>query len=201
MATRDPRDPTAKRDDLRARKRLQAERRIQSAALGLFDRYGFDAVTVEQVAAAADVSVMTVYRYFATKENLVLQDKSEGYLTDAIVDAIRNGYDIPAAVEHILEQLPAQLAEDAERDARVRIRLTNEVPAIAGAAHIRARARARQLAEALPGGAADGLDARVQALATLAALEAATDHWNVAPDAGTLRDACLAAVRMLRTPW
>lgn len=199
METTDHRDPTTQRDGLRARKRRQTERRIQTAALGLFERYGFDAVTVEQVAAEANVSVITIYRYFATKENLVLQDPSEGELTDAIIEAIRTGCDIPAAVEHVLERLPAERAEDAERDARVRIRLASEIPAIAGAAHIRARARATQLVEALPDGRADRLDARVQALATLAALEAATDHWNDAPDAGTLRDVSLTAVRTLRT--
>ncbi|RSM70079.1 hypothetical protein DMB66_09820 [Actinoplanes sp. ATCC 53533] len=199
METRDHRDPTTKRDGLRARKRRQAERRIQTAALDLFERHGFDAVTVEQVAAEASVSVITIYRYFGTKENLVLQDPSEGELTDAIIEAIRTGYDIPAAVEHVLERLPAERAEDAERDARVRIRLASEIPAIAGAAHIRARARATQLVEALPAGRADRLDARVQALATLAALEAATDHWNDAPNAGTLRDVSLTAVRTLRT--
>ncbi|TDC43797.1 TetR family transcriptional regulator [Micromonospora sp. KC213] len=201
MEARDLRDPTAQGSGLRARKRRQTERRIQAAALGLFERYGFDAVTVEQVAAEADVSVVTVYRYFVTKENLVLQDPFEGELTDAILEAIRTGHDIPAAVQHVLEQLPAERAEDTEQDARVRIRLANEIPAIAGAAHIRARARARQLVEALPGGLADRLDARVQALATFAALEAAADHWHDVPDAGTLRDVSLAAVRTLRTTW
>ena len=156
-------------------------------------------MTVEQVAAAADVSVATVYRYFVTKENLVLQDTLEGELTTAIIQAIQTGLDIPAAVEHVLEQLPAESAEDAERDARVRIRLTNEVPAIAGAAHIRARARAVELIDALPAAQrGDGLRARAQALATLATLEAAADHWHDTQGAETLRDVSLAAVRSLR---
>lgn len=190
---------TARPDGLRARKRSQTERRIQTAALELFDRYGFDDVTVEQVAAAADVSVATVYRYFVTKENLVLHDALESELTRAIIDAIRAGLDIPAAVEHVLEQLPAESADDAERDARVRIRLTNEVPAIAGAAHIRARACAVELIDALPDARrGDGLRARAQALAALATLEAAADHWHDTRGTATLRDVSLAAVRSLR---
>ncbi len=183
---------------LRERKRLQTERRIQAAALERFGRRGFDEVTVEQVAEAAEVSVATVYRYFATKENLVLHDSIEHELTAAIIEAIRGGLDIPAALERVLEALPSESASDVEVDARVRIRLANEVPAIAGAAHIRARARAAQLVDALKQTALDPLSARVQAMATLAALEAAADYWHDEPSAGTLRDVSLAAVRSLR---
>lgn len=185
---------------LRARKRSQTERRIQAAALALFDRHGFDDVTVEDVAAASDVSVATVYRYFVTKENLVLHDPLENELTNAIIEAIRTGLDVPAALEHVLEHLPAESAEEAERDARTRIRLANEVPAIAGAAHIRARARAGELVDALPAARReDPLRARVHALAALATLEAAADHWHDAPAPATLRDVSLAAIRSLRS--
>lgn len=185
-------------DGLRVRKRIQTERRIQRAALELFDRLGFDEVTVEHVAEAAEVSVATVYRYFVTKENLVLHDGTEHELTAAIIEAIRGGLDIPTALERVLEAMPAGPAADAEWNARVRIRLVNEVPAIAGAAHIRARARANQLLDAHQQTALDPLSARVEALATLAALEAAADHWHDHPIAGTLRDVSLAAVRALR---
>jgi AcrR family transcriptional regulator len=186
---------TERRADLSSR---VTERRIQAAALALFDRHGFDDVTVEDVAAASDVSVATVYRYFVTKENLVLHDPLENELTNAIIEAIRTGLDILAALEHVLEHLPTESAEEVERDARTRIRLANEVPAIAGAAHIRARARAEELVDALPAARReDRLRARVHALAALATLEAAADHWHDAP--ATLRDVSLAAIRSLRS--
>ncbi|MEV0949431.1 TetR family transcriptional regulator [Promicromonospora sp. NPDC050249] len=194
------RGDTAPPGGLRARKRRQTERRIQAAALALFDRHGFDDVTIEHVADASDVSVATVYRYFVTKENLVLHDPLESELTNAIIEAIRTGLDIPAALEHVLEHLPTGSAEEAERDARTRIRLANEVPAIAGAAHIRARARAEELVDALPAARReDRLRARVHALAALATLEAAADHWHDAQDPATLRDVSLAAIRSLRS--
>lgn len=199
VTTGDRHDDAAPPSGLRARKRRQTERRIQTAALALFDRHGFDDVTVEDVAAASDVSVATVYRYFATKENLVLHDPLENELTSAIIEAIRTGLDIPAALENVLEHLPAESAEEAERDARTRIRLANEVPAIAGAAHIRARARAEELVDALPTARReDRLRARVHALAALATLEAAADHWHDAEPPATLRDVSLAAIRSLR---
>ena len=42
-------------------------------ARGLFAEHGFDAVTVDQVAAAADVAKKTVFNYFPTKEDLVFE--------------------------------------------------------------------------------------------------------------------------------
>ena len=56
----------------RDRKRLANREAIRAAALRLFMDRGFDAVSVEQVAEAADVSPSTVYRNFPTKEDLVL---------------------------------------------------------------------------------------------------------------------------------
>ncbi|MFJ2832107.1 helix-turn-helix domain-containing protein [Streptomyces sp. NPDC087263] len=48
---------------------------IQSHAMRLFIEHGYDETTVNQVAKAADVSPMTVYRHFPTKEDLVLYDQ------------------------------------------------------------------------------------------------------------------------------
>src|SRR3954447_2658870 len=56
--------------DRRARKKLKTRTEIRSAAQGLFDERGFDAVTIADVAAEADVAVQTVFNHFATKEDL-----------------------------------------------------------------------------------------------------------------------------------
>jgi AcrR family transcriptional regulator len=59
---------------LRERRRLKAMRDIQECALDLFDERGFGAVTIEEIAAAAEVSPSSVYRYFGTKEGIVVTD-------------------------------------------------------------------------------------------------------------------------------
>jgi AcrR family transcriptional regulator len=59
---------------LRAQRRAETQRTIQAHAVRLFTERGYDATTVTDVAEAAGVSPMTVYRHFPTKEDLVLAD-------------------------------------------------------------------------------------------------------------------------------
>jgi AcrR family transcriptional regulator len=57
---------------LRARKKARTHDAIADAAISLFLAHGFDQVSVTDIAAAAEVSKPTLFRYFATKEDLVL---------------------------------------------------------------------------------------------------------------------------------
>src|ERR1044072_9530674 len=59
---------------LRERWRRDARRTIQERALDLFDERGFANVTIEQIATAAEVSASSVYRFFGTKEGLIVAD-------------------------------------------------------------------------------------------------------------------------------
>ena len=58
-------------EGLRERKKRQTHEAIAEAAMALFVEHGFDAVTVADVARAADVSEKTVFNYFPAKEDLV----------------------------------------------------------------------------------------------------------------------------------
>ena len=60
---------------LRERKKLEVRERIAGAAFRLFSESGFDNVTVAEVAAAAETSVQTVFNYFPTKEDLLLNGR------------------------------------------------------------------------------------------------------------------------------
>lgn len=57
---------------LRERKKQRMFQTLSDVAIGLFLERGFDAVSVAEVAAAAEVSKPTLFRYFPAKEDLVL---------------------------------------------------------------------------------------------------------------------------------
>jgi AcrR family transcriptional regulator len=72
------------RESLRAQRRAETQRAIQGHAVRLFSERGYDATTVTDVAAAAGVSPMTVYRHFPTKEDLVLVDQHDQLIAERV---------------------------------------------------------------------------------------------------------------------
>ena len=64
---------------LRAKKAEKTRKRILNEALQLFKRDGYDQTTMELIAEAAEVSPSTLYRYFPSKD-LILLDPMSGYL-------------------------------------------------------------------------------------------------------------------------
>jgi AcrR family transcriptional regulator len=74
-------------EGLRERKKRQTRAAIAEAAMALFAEHGFDAVTVADVARAADVSEKTVFNYFPAKEDLVMLGGEERRA--ALIEAIR----------------------------------------------------------------------------------------------------------------
>ncbi|MGP3999260.1 TetR/AcrR family transcriptional regulator [Streptomyces sp. 8N706] len=73
---------TVRAEGLRERKKRQTRQHISDVATGLFMERSFDAVTIAEVAEAAEVSVNTVYNYFPAKEDLFFDRE------DAVVDRL-----------------------------------------------------------------------------------------------------------------
>jgi AcrR family transcriptional regulator len=103
---------------LRERKKARTRATIQREALRLFQRDGYAATSVEAIAAAAEVSPSTFFRYFPTKEDVVLSDfvdettlerfveaPAELSVLEALTHAVRTGMaDLPVedvALEHL----------------------------------------------------------------------------------------------------
>src|SRR6185503_2655276 len=94
---------------LRERKKEQTRHAIGETATRLFIERGFDAVTVAEVARAADVAENTVFNYFPTKEDLffdrhaAVEDQFSRIVRtrapqESVVDALRR--DFLEAVDH-----------------------------------------------------------------------------------------------------
>jgi AcrR family transcriptional regulator len=85
---------------LRERNKLRRREQITEAALRLFAARGFDGVTIEEIADAADVSRRTFFRYFARKEDVIVAWKRQ--MADELRTALaeRPGEDSPFDAAH-----------------------------------------------------------------------------------------------------
>ncbi|MEP7192739.1 MAG: TetR/AcrR family transcriptional regulator [Actinomycetota bacterium] len=182
---------------LRERKKERTREAIQREALRLIASRGYDATTCEQIAAAAEVSPATLYRYFATKEDVVLQDGYDPMIAEAI--RARPAHESPlTAVRRGLADTFADVYQGDVAPIRQRTALILSVPAL--------KARSREQLDSLvthlrgvlaerSGRGHEDFDAEVAASTCAAALEVAVGRW--ARDGGDLPshvDAAFAAL-------
>jgi AcrR family transcriptional regulator len=99
----------AQTEGLRARKKRAAREAIAVTARRLFAERGFDAVTVAEVAAAADVSEKTVFNHFATKEDLAFAGREEG-IARLVADISERPVD--ASILDVFRALTAAVIDD-----------------------------------------------------------------------------------------
>ncbi|MCQ0023640.1 TetR/AcrR family transcriptional regulator [Streptomyces somaliensis DSM 40738] len=90
-------------EGLRERKKRRTRQHISDVATGLFLERGFDAVTITEIAEAAEVSVNTVYNYFPAKEDLFL-DRGEDAV-DRLARWVRGRRDGESAAGAVLREL------------------------------------------------------------------------------------------------
>ncbi len=167
-------------EGLRERKRRQTRERITEAARVLFLEHGFDAVTVEAIAAAADVSKRSFFDYFPAKEDVVAAWQ-DGYATAlaAAIAARPSGEPLGRVVEEALlaTLLPAMM----DPDAAAFRRLIRETPALRARDHLKNAALEQILATALAArveGEAAQLQARLLAMIVTGALRIGGEAWR-----------------------
>ncbi|MDG6109905.1 TetR family transcriptional regulator [Dactylosporangium aurantiacum] len=87
----------------RERKKARTRQAIADAARALFLERGFDAVTVKEVAEAADVSMSGLFKHFPTKESLVFDEDDD--IRHGLVRAVRDRPDAVAALRALRQWL------------------------------------------------------------------------------------------------
>ena len=112
---------------LRERKKVKTRLAIRQAAFALFADQGYTDTTVEQIAAAADISPRTFYRYFGGKEAVLINDEQLEPIVEAFAKAPQD-LSIVAAYRHAVAEVFGALSAE-ERDAAATAqRLMYDVP-------------------------------------------------------------------------
>ncbi|MFI6154332.1 TetR/AcrR family transcriptional regulator [Kitasatospora sp. NPDC051170] len=191
---------------LRDRKRARTRQALIDAATDLFGRQGYDATTVADIAAAAEIGTRTFFGYFATKEDLLFPDADARVQAVAEAIASRTPEDGPTDVLLRALVAAAEGTDLLSPLAALRLELVRTVPAVRGRGlQLQLEAQqtiAGQLAEAFP----EQLDALTAAALTGAFVGAITGALQVllaepARDPEALRAALRTATDVALTPW
>jgi len=154
---------------LRERKRQQTRERLTRAAMALFLERGFEATTLDDIAAAADISRRSFFHYFDSKEDVVF-----AWHEIAVRPA---GESMLAAAENAIAAMVRQI-EPGEAIAMARLKRDN--PALQARDQVKYEQLERALAEALARRAvhkAEKLDARLVAMIATGAMRIGGELW------------------------
>ena len=119
----------AERPGLRERKKAKTRAAIREVALRLFQEQGYDTTTVEQIAEAAEVSPSTFFRYFPTKEDVVLSDEYDPLIIEAIA-AQPAGLRPVQALRRAIHAVFGDISPAERTEMRQRVELLQAVPAL-----------------------------------------------------------------------
>jgi AcrR family transcriptional regulator len=163
---------------LRARKRQETREKLTRAAMALFLERGFEATTLDDIVAAANISRRTFFHYFASKEDVVFawQEEEAAALVAAV--AARPGDEsMLAAAENAILAMTGQL-DPGEAVAMARLKRDN--PALQARDQVKYEKLERALADALlkhTGSKPDKMQARLAAMIATGAMRIGGELW------------------------
>ena len=175
---------------LRERKKARTRAALREHALRLFREKGYQNTTVEQIAAAAEVSPSTFFRYFPTKEDLVLQDDMDVRMIEAFEHQPPGLGPIAAVRAASREMLASYSAADMDI-LRETARLTVTVPEIRARAMDEFARTILVVAEAVAkraGRSPDELAVRAVAGAIVGVIMSVTMPWEDWPERTSIED-------------
>jgi TetR/AcrR family transcriptional regulator, regulator of mycofactocin system len=182
-------------------------RRLQEAALDLFERRGFDVVTADDIAEAAGTSRRTFFRHFATKEDAAVADFDARVeqLAQLLAEDRRPGQ---SGIDHVIEAGQAIFASfRAEPEfylKRYRVVFASEalVDRMTASDRRYEKLIAQAVSEDFPG-ELGGLRARMFASAAMALTNALVEHWIADPgsDLVSFGTKAIAELRRAAAAW
>lgn len=149
--------------------------RLQAAALDLFEQRGYQAVTVQEIAAAAGVSHMTFFRHFSSKERVLLDDPFDPVIADAVAAQSPRLSEVERVARGFLSLAPL-LGSELTDSARRGLAIAAGVPEVQAGMAKNTAATERAIVEraALPDRESE---LRIAAAACLAAITTALLEW------------------------
>jgi AcrR family transcriptional regulator len=175
---------------LRERKKARTRASIREHAVRLFREQGYQATTVEQIAAAAEVSPSTFFRYFPTKEDVVLQDDMDTRLVEAFERQPAGLGPLPAIRAAIRQVMASYSAADLELISETSA-LTVTVPEVRARAVDEFARTITVISEALAkraGRPVDDLAVRTTAGAIIGVFMSVTMPWDGWSDRQTIQE-------------
>jgi AcrR family transcriptional regulator len=192
---------------LRERRRRRTMDAIIDAALALFEARGYDAVSVEEIAAVAEVSPRTFYRYFPAKEDvLVLDPETNTAVRAALAEDRPDETDVDFVARTLIAAMTARRPERARRG----YHLIQTTPALQARIYQLAWRDQEGIVQALlargtarlPGRGTPALDAELRArvitVAVSDAIRTGVGAWVQAGQRGPVDTWCQHSLALLR---
>ncbi len=175
---------------LRERKKIKTRTAIRDATYALIGEQGYDATTIEQIAERAEVSPSTVFRYFPTKEDIVLTDEYDPVLLEEL-RARPAGEPWMTSLRYVMRKAIGLGAAEDPEVTRLRSRLMVEVPAVRARMMESMSVTGTLLAHAVAertGREEDSLEVRVYTMSLIGGLAEVSLYWAANDFRDDLRD-------------